>query len=155
VKRPRGLLVATNTKFDLPIPLGAWQYGMAGTFLCTVKAWVDAGLVWVDDCERLGITPDGQIALEGLLGAVERNLLVPASCRRPRSYFHFIFGRGGGARSSPGAWRASWVARVQFAGLRPPSGEFQNSFLEIGSRPHPVNFIGHFPRVFIKVRGGL
>ena len=30
----------------------------------------------VNDWERLGITPDGQIALEELLGGVERNLLV-------------------------------------------------------------------------------
>ncbi len=68
---------------------GAWQYRTAGTFLCTVKAWVDAGLDGVYDWERLGITPDGQIALEELLGGVERNLLMPAWWRPIVPSLHF------------------------------------------------------------------
>src|SRR5713226_3651475 len=101
-------------RFDLPIPLVTVRGSTArrGRFSCTGKAWVDAGLVGGYDWERLGITPDGQIVREGLLGGVERNLLaglVPAWCR-PRSYLHFIFRSGGGVGRRPGVSRASWVA---------------------------------------------
>src|SRR2546425_11283826 len=101
---------------------------MAGTFLCTGKAWVDAGLVRVDDGEGLGLTPDRHIAREGLLGGVERNLLVPAWCR-PRSYLHFIFGSGVG--KLPSASRASWVARDPFLA----STWGRASFASLGVRP--------------------
>ena len=90
---------------------------------------MEAGLVGVDDWERLGLTPDGQIALEGLLA------WKGISWCRPRSYLQFLFGNGGGVGKVPGASRASWVARVLEGAQR---GTFQvRNGGPVGKHPRP------------------
>jgi len=61
--------------------------------------------------------------------------------------------RGRGKKLSRGV-AGELGSRVQFAGLRPLGG-ISKLISRDRVKTTPVNFIGHFPRVCIKVRGGL